>query len=134
MTISSLLLDKTGMLWVGTEEGGLARFQKGAFETFTSRQGLADDLVQLSRGGYGRQPLDRDGERSDPARGLGLLYPRGGAGASRRHRAMHLRGSRQEPLDRNDRRCHESSAIGPHRILYAGQRPAWVHGVCYSSG
>jgi signal transduction histidine kinase/streptogramin lyase len=45
MTVSSILIDRGRTVWVGTQEGGLARLKKGAFEAFGADQGLADNLV-----------------------------------------------------------------------------------------
>ena len=42
--ISALLADREGALWIGTP-GGIARWQNGKLETFTSANGLSSNLV-----------------------------------------------------------------------------------------
>ncbi|HEV8484533.1 MAG TPA: two-component regulator propeller domain-containing protein [Blastocatellia bacterium] len=43
--IQALLEDHDGNLWFGTEGGGLGRFKDGSFTIFTSKDGLADGIV-----------------------------------------------------------------------------------------
>ncbi len=44
-SISSLLEDRAGNLWIGTNGGGLTRLRKHEFTTFTTENGLASDAV-----------------------------------------------------------------------------------------
>lgn len=44
--VSTLLKDRQGNLWIGTNSGGLIRFKDGKFTTFTTAQGLANDIVK----------------------------------------------------------------------------------------
>jgi ligand-binding sensor domain-containing protein len=37
--------DREGSLWVGTEAGGLNVFKDAKFITYTTRDGLSDDMV-----------------------------------------------------------------------------------------
>jgi ligand-binding sensor domain-containing protein/signal transduction histidine kinase len=41
-----LLLDRSGTLWIGTEGGGVARWQNGIFSNFRKEDGLANNVVQ----------------------------------------------------------------------------------------
>ncbi len=43
--IRALLVDRQNNLWIGTNGGGLTRYKDGAFKTFTSRDGLANDAI-----------------------------------------------------------------------------------------
>ncbi len=43
--IVSLFEDRAGNLWIGTEHGGLTRYAQGRFTTWTTKDGLPDDLV-----------------------------------------------------------------------------------------
>ena len=43
--ISSLLVDSRKRLWIGTQGGGLVKFQAGAFSTYTVRNGLPNDTI-----------------------------------------------------------------------------------------
>ncbi|MDW8467489.1 MAG: two-component regulator propeller domain-containing protein [Chloroherpetonaceae bacterium] len=52
--VQTMAFDCEGNLWVGTYRGGLNRFKDGKFLTYTSREGLIDDIV------YGVYQ-DRDG-------------------------------------------------------------------------
>jgi ligand-binding sensor domain-containing protein len=45
--VRALLVDRQGVVWMGTTGGGLVRFQHGAFSSFTRAEGLADDTVIL---------------------------------------------------------------------------------------
>ena len=44
--ILALLEDGQGALWIGTNGGGLSRFHDGRFTTFTSADGLPNDIVR----------------------------------------------------------------------------------------
>jgi ligand-binding sensor domain-containing protein/signal transduction histidine kinase len=44
--IQALLEDHQGALWIGTNGGGLSRFHDGRFTTFTSADGLPNDIVR----------------------------------------------------------------------------------------
>lgn len=46
MKIHCLLEDRQGMLWIGTEERGVVRFDGDRFEAFTTRDGLSGDRVR----------------------------------------------------------------------------------------
>ena len=37
--------DKTGNIWIGTEDGGVSRYDGKSFTTFTTAQGLANNNV-----------------------------------------------------------------------------------------
>ena len=54
--IQCLYEDGWGALWVGTAEGGLARYQDGQFTPYTTREGLSSDTV-LCLGGDGEGRL-----------------------------------------------------------------------------
>ncbi|MBI2947471.1 MAG: hypothetical protein HYY23_07485 [Verrucomicrobia bacterium] len=43
--IHALFMDSKGTLWIGTEGGGLTRYQNEQFRTVTTRQGLQSDVV-----------------------------------------------------------------------------------------
>jgi len=43
--IRALLVDHSDNLWIGTNGGGLTRYKDGAFTTFTTRDGLANDAI-----------------------------------------------------------------------------------------
>jgi ligand-binding sensor domain-containing protein len=43
--VSTLLTDKYGALWIGTQGGGLTRFRDGEFQTFAKRDGLTSDSI-----------------------------------------------------------------------------------------
>ena len=43
--IICLFEDSWGMLWIGTHDRGVARFDGDRFEAFTTRDGLASDFV-----------------------------------------------------------------------------------------
>ena len=45
LNVEAIRRDRHGSLWVGTEGGGLARLRGSRFESFTTRDGLANDLV-----------------------------------------------------------------------------------------
>jgi ligand-binding sensor domain-containing protein/signal transduction histidine kinase len=45
-SITALLADAEGALWIGTEGGGLARLAHGQFSLFTTRDGLAGDNIR----------------------------------------------------------------------------------------
>jgi ligand-binding sensor domain-containing protein/signal transduction histidine kinase len=44
-TISALLEDREGNLWIGTNGGGISRFSRATFTTYTRKQGLSNDAV-----------------------------------------------------------------------------------------
>lgn len=44
--IQALLEDRAGALWIGTNGGGLTRFEGGRFATFTTAEGLSNDIVR----------------------------------------------------------------------------------------
>jgi signal transduction histidine kinase/ligand-binding sensor domain-containing protein len=41
----ALCEDRNGTLWIGTERGGLLSYREGVFRSYTSKDGLADDVV-----------------------------------------------------------------------------------------
>jgi AraC-like DNA-binding protein len=45
--IRAICKDSRGRFWIGTERGGVNRFQNGKFHSFTSRDGLAADNVYI---------------------------------------------------------------------------------------
>lgn len=47
--VSTMLEDKNGYLWIGTEGGGLARFDGREFKVYTTFDGLASNLVSHIR-------------------------------------------------------------------------------------
>ena len=55
--IMALLSGEDGSLWIGTYGGGLTRLKDGTFTTFTTRDGLAHDVVfalcEDGQGNYG---------------------------------------------------------------------------------
>ncbi len=44
-SISALLADHQGNLWIGTRGGGVSRFKDGKFTTYTTRNGLSGDAI-----------------------------------------------------------------------------------------
>jgi ligand-binding sensor domain-containing protein len=44
--IISLFEDRRGVLWIGTEHGGLTRYAGGKFTTFTTANGLPDYWIR----------------------------------------------------------------------------------------
>lgn len=44
--ILSLLADRRGGVWMGTEGGGMTRYDRGAFTTFRAKEGLPSDTVE----------------------------------------------------------------------------------------
>ena len=44
-TVSALLADRSGSLWIGTNGGGLTRLKNGRFTTLTTKDGLASNAV-----------------------------------------------------------------------------------------
>ena len=44
-SVTALLADAAGVLWVGTSGGGLGRFHDGAWTRFTRREGLAGNSI-----------------------------------------------------------------------------------------
>ena len=43
--VSSLYEDSRGVLWIGTNGGGLSRFENGHFSRYTNREGLSNDVI-----------------------------------------------------------------------------------------
>jgi len=43
--VNALMQDETGNIWVGTNGGGLARFNGKEFQVFTKKQGLPDNII-----------------------------------------------------------------------------------------
>jgi ligand-binding sensor domain-containing protein/signal transduction histidine kinase len=53
--IQTLYVDRAGALWIGTEGGGLSRLADSQFTTYTTADGLADDIVEsIFEDGAGR--------------------------------------------------------------------------------
>ena len=49
--VMSITEDKTGNLWFGTDGGGVSRYDGKSFSTFTTAQGLANNVVRsIDRG------------------------------------------------------------------------------------
>ena len=44
--VQSLLVDRSGTLWIGTHGGGLSRYQNGQFAHFSTAQGLSDTHIR----------------------------------------------------------------------------------------
>lgn len=44
--VQSLLVDRSGTLWIGTHGGGLTRYQNGQFTHFSTEQGLSDAHIK----------------------------------------------------------------------------------------
>src|SRR5581483_197894 len=44
-SISSLLVDREGTLWIGTNGGGLTRYRNSSFHTYNTRNGLSNDTI-----------------------------------------------------------------------------------------
>jgi ligand-binding sensor domain-containing protein/signal transduction histidine kinase len=44
-SLSALLMDHDGTLWIGTSSAGLVRYRNGGFTTYTRRQGLFSDEI-----------------------------------------------------------------------------------------
>jgi ligand-binding sensor domain-containing protein/signal transduction histidine kinase len=54
-SVFCLLVARNGDLWIGMEGGGLARYAKGQFTSWTTREGLSDDFVRaLAEDAQGR--------------------------------------------------------------------------------
>jgi ligand-binding sensor domain-containing protein/signal transduction histidine kinase len=54
-SVFCLLVARNGDLWIGMEGGGLARYAKGQFTSWTTREGLSDDFVRtLAQDAQGR--------------------------------------------------------------------------------
>lgn len=45
--ILSLFEDREGTLWIGSWGGGLTRFSRGRFDTYTKSDGLSDDIINV---------------------------------------------------------------------------------------
>src|SRR5512138_3567049 len=45
-SVYCMLQDSRGFIWVGTEGGGLSRFDGYKFETFTKANGLTDNIIR----------------------------------------------------------------------------------------
>ena len=43
--VQALMQDSRGIIWVGTNGGGLSRFNGNTFQTFTTRDGMPDNIV-----------------------------------------------------------------------------------------
>ncbi len=43
--VQALMQDSRGIIWVGTNGGGLSRFNGSSFKTFTTRDGMPDNIV-----------------------------------------------------------------------------------------
>lgn len=43
--VQALIQDSRGIIWVGTNGGGLSRFNGSSFKTFTTRDGMPDNIV-----------------------------------------------------------------------------------------
>ncbi len=63
--ILALCEDRDGTLWIGTSAGGLTRYRDGAFTTYSTREGLANDSVLALH-------VDRSGALWIGTRGGGL--------------------------------------------------------------
>jgi ligand-binding sensor domain-containing protein/signal transduction histidine kinase len=44
--VQSLLVDRTGALWIGTHGGGLSRYKDGRFNSYSSQDGLSDSHIK----------------------------------------------------------------------------------------
>lgn len=75
--IWTLLADRRGDLWIGTDGGGLVRFHDRRFETFTIKDGLAGDFIRALY-------EDRQGNLLIGTDGLGLTIYRDGRFSIRR--------------------------------------------------
>ncbi|MBV9612878.1 MAG: response regulator, partial [Acidobacteriaceae bacterium] len=61
-SISALLVDHRGVLWIGSNGGGLSRYEDGKFSTYTTRNGLSGDAVKaLYEDRRGRLWIGTDG-------------------------------------------------------------------------
>ncbi len=82
-SISALLVDHAGALWVGTHGGGVSRFKKGTFTTYTSRNGLSSDAINsLYEDASGALWIGTDGgglDRVDIDRLQGAIFRNYGA-------------------------------------------------------
>ena len=98
----------TGSLWIGTAKG-LVRSRGGKFETYTTRDGLSDDVVtSLYEDAEGSLWIGTNGGVS---RRSGRGFDRFGAkrGTEPQLRGVADRRSRGQPLDRHERRrSHEA--------------------------
>jgi ligand-binding sensor domain-containing protein/signal transduction histidine kinase len=45
-SVFCLMVSRDGALWIGTEGGGLARYARGQFRSWTTRDGLSNDFVR----------------------------------------------------------------------------------------
>jgi signal transduction histidine kinase/ligand-binding sensor domain-containing protein len=80
---SSLYEASDGAIWAGTEGGGVTRYDRGAFTTFTTRDGLTSDGINGVTGDAvgniwvlsGRQIMQWDGARFRPTALQGLTLP-----------------------------------------------------------
>jgi PAS domain S-box-containing protein len=60
--IRALLVDQKDNLWIGTNGGGVSRYNDGVFTTFTTRDGLANDaILSLHDDGRGSLWIGTDG-------------------------------------------------------------------------
>ena len=81
--IQALVVDRTGMLWIGTHGGGLSSYKDGRFTHYGLSDGLSDSHIKcLFEDHAGNIWIGTDGG------GLNRLEPRQ-PGAERAHRPFH---------------------------------------------
>ena len=61
-TVTSILQDTAGTIWIGTFGGGLSSYRDGRFQTFTSRDGLlSDNIASIVNAAVIRYEADHNG-------------------------------------------------------------------------
>ena len=74
--VLALLAARDGSLWIGTYGGGLTRLKDGTFTTYTTRDGLAHDVVFALCEDRNGESLDRHTRRrSEPVAGWQVHDP-----------------------------------------------------------
>ncbi len=46
VSVTAMLCDSKGRLWIGTNDGGIARYEEGAFRYFNTKDGLSSDSIR----------------------------------------------------------------------------------------